>query len=60
MTRDQLLEQQRIDLCTLVTELNKSGDFREAMLIMAVVETNAAAADQLSELGLEAEPFPRC
>lgn len=61
MTRDQLLMQQRTDLCALVTELNKSGEFRAAVLMMVVVEANAAVADMLCELDIEHEKFlPRC
>lgn len=60
MTRAQLLEQQRTDLCTLVTELNKDGEFRTAISVMTVIEANAAVTDALCELGLEDQEFPQC
>lgn len=57
MTRDDLLEQQRTDLCALVTELNKAGEFRSAVLVMAVVEANVQVAEMLAERGIETEKF---
>lgn len=57
MTRGQLLEQQRTDLCTLVTELNKAGEFRSAVLVMAVIEANVRVAEMLGELGIESTKF---